>query len=204
MQLLDDIRTPECRAFAEAWQGWRGAELVPRRAAVRIEEIGKLLPLITVLELVSEDSAIFRLAGTDLFDALGIDLTGLDFYAMTTPETRAIRVARTIQAGQRPCGTHYLHPIVYQSGRTVPSEVVSLPVWPDDPTDPPQFFSISMALDETKLDGTVAEPRQLPIGDGYQFVDIGAGVPDEDLNLADRPPAVFPSSEPLNTQLGER
>ena len=191
MHLLDEIRTVECRAFAEAWQDWRGSELVPRRSAVRIEDISKLLPLVSVLEITSPETAIFRLAGTALSQALGFELTGHNYFDMTAPETRALRVARSLQLGLQPCGSHFVHPIVYQSGRTVHSEVVSLPVWPDDPDDPPQYFAVSMSVDEMRMDGTAAERDQLPIGEGYQFIDIGAGVPDPGLNLTDRPPATM-------------
>ena len=39
--------------------------------------------------------------------------------------------------------------------------------------------------------GAVAEPNRLPLVDGFQFVDIGAGVPDPGLDLAGRPSASF-------------
>ncbi len=191
----NDIHTPDCRAFAEAWQHWRGADLVPRRSAVRLEEIRKLLPLVSVIEVISPEVAKFRLAGTALRDAMGIELTGLNYFDLTKPETRARRVARTQQIVTHPCGGHVLYPILYASGRTVLTEVFSLPVWPNDPSAPPQIFAISVSMEDMRLAGPVAEPNQLPQGEGFQFVDIGAGAPNANLNLAERPPAILKAAE---------
>ena len=80
MLLLDDIQTRECRAFANAWQNWRGDNLVPRRASVRIEDISKLLHLVSIVEVISPEIATFRLAGTALCQAMGIELTGLNYF----------------------------------------------------------------------------------------------------------------------------
>jgi len=46
-----------------------------------------------------------------------------------------------------------------------------------------------MSLEDLRLEGRVATSDTLPMPEGFQFVDIGAGVPDEALGLADRPPA---------------
>ncbi len=191
MQLLDDIKTRECRAFALAWQDWRGAELVPTRADVRIAEIVKLLPYVSVLEIISPEVANFRLFGTTLCDALGVDLTGLNYFDMTEPEKRDLRIQRTCQISTHPCGSHFLHAIAYKSGRAVPNEVLSLPVWPNDPSMGRQSFAISIAMEDMRMVGTAAEPNRLPVSESFQFVDIGAGVPDAGLNLADRPPATL-------------
>jgi hypothetical protein len=191
VQLLDDIRTPECRAFAEAWQGWRGAELVPRRAQVRLEDIVKILPMVSVVEITSPEVATIRLFGTALYDAMGVDLTGLNFFDMITPEFRALRVARTCQSASQPCGSLYTRCMVYQSGRAVLTEGLALPVMPNDPSAGPQNFVVSMALDDPRMDGGAADPGQLPMPENFRFVDIGAGVPDLSLGLADQPPAKF-------------
>ena len=189
MRRLDDIDTPECRAFSEAWQGWRGTDLVPRRSDARIEEISKLLPLVSIVELISTELAIFRLAGTALCDAMGVELTGLNYFDLTRPETRARRVARTCQFVAHPCGGQVLYPIAYSSGRRVTTQVLSLPIRSNDPSAPPQIFAISVPLEDMRLAGPAVESNQLPMGEDFHFIDIGAGVPDASLNLADQPPA---------------
>lgn len=195
MQLLEDIKTAECRAFAEAWQRWRGAELVPRRSAVRIEEITKLLPLLSVLEVASPEVASIRLAGTALCEAMGVELTGLNYYDMTDPEDRVLRMARTRKLVELPCASHYMHVVVYKSGRSILTEGLAMPVWPNDASHPPQFFAVWMPLEETRFEGTVADPTTMKTAESFQFVDIGAGIPDPNLNLDNRPAATFLSGK---------
>ena len=43
-----------------------------------------------------------------------------------------------------------------------------------------------MALEEMRLEGPAAQPRQLPLAEGFQFIDIGAGIPDDALDLGER------------------
>ena len=191
MRLLDDIQTRECRAFAEAWQAWRGTELVPRRATVNIEDISTLLQLVSVIEVSSPETATIRLAGTALCEAMGFELKGLNYFDFTSPEERGPGIARTHELLAQPCGSHYILPITYMSGRTIPSEIVAFPVWPDDPAAPPQIFAVTMPLEEMRLDGPAVASNQLLLGQGFQFVDIGAGVPDPELNLAERPAATL-------------
>ncbi len=133
MQLIDDIRRRECRRFAHAWQSWRGGSLVPQRHNVHIEDIANLLHLVSVIEIVSPHEANFRLAGTVLCQAMGIELTGLNYFDFTTPEERDARAARTCHLVDHPCRSHFLFPILYRTGRTVPTEILTFPVWPDNP-----------------------------------------------------------------------
>ena len=189
MQLMDDIRRRECRRFAHVWQGWRGGNLVPQRHNVHIEDIANLLHLVSVIEIVSPHEANFRLAGTALCQAMGIELTGLNYFDFTTPEERDARAARTCHLVDHPCGSHFLFPILYRTGRTVPTEILTFPVWPDNPEAPRQLFAISMPLEDVRLEGPTGESDQLPLPEGFQFIDISAGVPNWGLGLDDRQPA---------------
>jgi len=197
MQLLGEVRKRECRLFAEAWQRWRGNDLVPRRSSIHIEDIAKLLHLVSVIEIVSQDEARFRIAGTALCQSLNIELTGLNYFDFTTPEERGPRTARTHQLVDQPCGSHFVFPILYGTGRTVPTEILTFPVWPDDHSAPRQLFAIAMPLEDVRLEGPAETPDQLPLPEGFQFIDIGAGVPDDSLALNDRPPALFPMGQPV-------
>ena len=189
MQLIDDIRRRECRRFAHAWQSWRGGSLVPQRHNVHIEDIANLLHLVSVIEIVTSHEANFRLAGTALCQAMGIELTGLNYFDFTTPEERDARAARTCHLVDHPCGSHFLFPILYRTGRTVPTENLTFPVWPDNPEAPRQLFAISMPLEDVRLEGPTEESDQLPLPEGFQFIVIGAGVPNWGLGLDDRQPA---------------
>ena len=142
-----------------------------------------------MIEIVSPNEANFRLAGTALCQAMGIELTSLNYFDFTTPEEREARAVRTCKLVDHPCGSHFLFPILYRTGRTVPTEILTFPVWPDNPDAPRQLFAISMPMEDVHLEGPTEESDQLPLPEGFQFIDIGAGVPDPGLGLDDRQPA---------------
>ena len=116
LQLFDDIHTGECRAFACAWQAWRGTDVAPKQSSVHIEDIARELHQVSVIELISLEIARFRLGNTTLSKAMDIALTGLNYFDLTTPEERGPRVARTLNLVAQPCGSQFIFPIAYSSG----------------------------------------------------------------------------------------
>ena len=57
LQLFDDIYTGECRAFACAWQAWRGTDVAPKQSSVHIEDIARELHQVSVIEVISPEIA---------------------------------------------------------------------------------------------------------------------------------------------------
>ncbi|MFP6774168.1 MAG: PAS domain-containing protein [Alphaproteobacteria bacterium] len=191
MRQLDDIYCEACHNFALAWQNWRGSAIAPHRASVRIDDIQRELPYVSVVEVISEDMCKFRIAGTALCEAVGIELTGKNYYDFTTPEARQLRVVRTKQIAGLPCGCHFVFPILYRSGEIIPTEVLSLPVLPDNPDAAPQIFTIAMPMKQTHLMDPHDTPLKMPEAEGFHFIDVGAGVPDDHLKLFERPAATL-------------
>ncbi|MDP6345024.1 MAG: PAS domain-containing protein [Alphaproteobacteria bacterium] len=177
MQLPSQLRTDACQALAGAWQNWRGDDLVPQRTQVRIEDIKSWLPNIVVLELRSRREVIFRLAGTRIVESLGVELTGRNYLEFSHPEERATRAERMHQLGQWPCGAHIQMSVTFVSGRSVPSEALTLPVRPAGRGQPIQLFAMIMALEDTTSQWPAADSRHFPTADEGCFVDIGAGAP---------------------------
>ena len=156
---------------------------------MRIEDIAPLLPYVSVLEVLSTEVATFRLAGTALCEAMGIEMTGLNYFDFTTLEERGLRSARVNRLVGQPAGSYFVLPIPFRSGRLVPTEFLSLPVRPNDPAAPMQLFALTKPMEDLHLEGPVAASNQIPVAESFQFIDIGAGVPDSGLDLANRPPA---------------
>jgi len=71
------------------WEGLRGADLVPSRAAVDPRGIEDALEYAFILECVAPGVARFRLAGMHLTDLMGMEVRGMPVTAMFTPESRA-------------------------------------------------------------------------------------------------------------------
>ena len=200
MQLLDIIRTGECRSLAKAWQRWRGGNLLPRRADMHISEITPILPGITIMELRSTEELILRLAGTKIAETLGIELTGCNYLDFAAPPDRARRGERAMWQGRQPCGAHFLLPIPFSSGRVVLSEVLSLPARPNQDGEAMQLITMNCALDDTGLHLPATNPDRFSMADEFRFVDIGAGTPDAALALGESLPALLPRPIPAGEQ----
>ncbi|MBT4486784.1 MAG: PAS domain-containing protein, partial [Rhodospirillaceae bacterium] len=174
-----------------AWRSWRAEGVLPRRASMRIEDIKALLPGIAILELNSPDELVFRLAGTMMSETLGFELTGANYLDFAPPSDKANRAARAMRQGQQPCGAHFILPMPFSSGRVVMSEVLSLPILPNEDGRAMQLITMNSALEDTKAKLPTAHSKRFAMADEFRFVDIGAGTPEAKLGLTELPHCSF-------------
>lgn len=184
------IRSEGCRRFARLWQQWRGAELVPARAAVRPRDMPDLLPHIVIVEVRSETEAILRLVGTAMRDMTGVELTGLNWIDLSPGQERAVRGRRMVLETSHPCGGVTVTSLANSRGGFTEVEYIVFPVTPNDPDNPPQLLALIQPL-ARKFEMTPIEaPADLavPFTEQVRFLDIGAGVPDDEA-MAQKPTA---------------
>lgn len=172
------LETRCCRAYAEAWNRWRGDAIAPKRSDVRLEDIKRWLPLISVLEIRSEQEQVFRLVGTKINEARGRELTGTSLKDLSRPEDWPARARVNAAMAAQPCGVTFRVVFRYSFGNDTVSEYLCLPVYPDDPMAPTQLFTIREPLRDVTIQFPQLDPETNPVGDDNRFVDIGAGVPD--------------------------
>lgn len=172
------IRTRRCRAFASAWDGWRGGQMVPSRADMRIDQISGLLPMLTIVELSAPETIAIRLAGTAIADATGLELTGKNYLELASPNVRPYRHARAKRVAHHPCGA-LLHNVrdSVDDDRKIQLEMLTLPVRPSDADGPMQLVTLAVPVASEHL---MREHFSAEIGkaaDSFTFIDIGAGIP---------------------------
>jgi hypothetical protein len=177
-QLRRSVQEPESRRFIDAWLGWRGSDLIPGRRALELADIKSMLKLVLLFELRSAAQVYIRVAGTGMRDYLGFELTGSNYMALTPFVDRPVRYFRFRQIADRPCGGVMLYNQRLGSGEVVPSEVVSLPIAPDDPQAPKLVISHATPLGPQPPSPSVPHMLQLHLAEEFRFLDIGAGVPD--------------------------
>jgi hypothetical protein len=70
------------------WNEVRGKRMAPRRFEIEPARIGSILPETFILERIEGGGYRFRLAGTRIFEAFGVEFRGADFLDMWTDQDR--------------------------------------------------------------------------------------------------------------------
>jgi hypothetical protein len=174
---LARLRETDNIAFAEQWRRWRGDRLLPRRAALDLGSIRRLLGSVILFELLAEDIVIVKVAGTALREHYGYELTGKNYVELAPPARRATRCFRMWQSATRPCGSRLIREHKVPSGRITHAEVVTLPLEADR-DDAPRLLLTHVAPFTVHYEGGQAQPGTFDIAEDFVFLDIGAGVPD--------------------------
>lgn len=198
---MDLLETQCCRDFALAWNLWRGEAIAPRRRNLSLEDIARWLPLLSVLEICSEQEQVFRLVGSDINAARGRELTGATLRELSRPEDWPARARVNAAMAAQPCGITFRALFRYSIGDDSVSEYLCLPVYADDPSAPVQLFTIRQPLRNVALQLPQRDPETNPVGIDNRFVDIGAGVPALGLLPLPLPPVVLPT--PCRNRTGD-
>lgn len=84
------------------WNGVRGERLAPSRFEIDPSRIGGILPDTFILERVDSDTARFRLAGTRICEAFGVEFRGVnlfDVFSMNDRATLKRQMESTVRQG---------------------------------------------------------------------------------------------------------
>ncbi|HVJ53796.1 MAG TPA: PAS domain-containing protein [Aliidongia sp.] len=169
---------PKSKTFVRAWLGWRGERSLPLRSKLDLVDVKPLLRLVMLTEVRGPDEIMVRVCGTQLSEYLGFELTGRDLLALTPPADRPIRRYRFREMAGRPCGAVFQHHHVMPSGRLYPSEVIMLPIDPDDPAKPRLLMHNFAPLRGQFTSKAVPDGQAVPLSHDFRFLDIGFGIPD--------------------------
>jgi hypothetical protein len=123
-----DWITEESKEFALYWRSIECERLVPRRSNFDPTKIVSLLPGIQIYEVISETEIVSRLAGTNLAEQMGTELTGrnlLDFYH---EDIRTDAGKAMVEMTRYPCGIIAGLGGTAQSGQTVRTIAVGFPL----------------------------------------------------------------------------
>ena len=174
---LGQLETQPARDFASYWLSRRGGLFMPRRRDIDPSEIRGLLPSICLIEVVSPETAVFRLAGTAHRETMGFEPTGRNIVDLVETAHRPIRAWRFWNSATQPCGQSAVIRARFSSGLEDEIEFVLLPVHVDDPRARPLLCGVMASVGgrhwlNTKSAEQIAAPHR------FRFLDIGAGVPD--------------------------
>jgi hypothetical protein len=140
---------------ADYWLSlWRGDDL-PSRADFSPRAIARQLPATAIFEVVPGISVRCRLFGSGLARAIGQDITGKDWLALTPEADRLLRLERFSGVARGAIGRG-LRAAIRESGEVQYSEEIMLPFGEVMPDETRQVL-VHIAWRESAYDPTIAD-----------------------------------------------
>ncbi|WP_421864216.1 PAS domain-containing protein [Parvibaculum sp.] len=163
------------------WLEARGSRAMPDADDVSPRALVELLPYIRYLSWEDEDRLVFRIFGSALAEAAGVDLAGYDMFAFSHDEV-GIDKARLKQLHDQPCGIVLVRDVFGHADAQYPCEFMTLPIAPG-PDGKKRIIGTIVPV--ARIEEWTAElifDRILTLRRAVYF-DTGAGVPDPSLGL---------------------
>ncbi|PKQ09607.1 MAG: hypothetical protein CVT73_01755 [Alphaproteobacteria bacterium HGW-Alphaproteobacteria-12] len=166
------------KKLQQYWQSIReNNQELPHRSAFKITSaIAPILPFMVILE-AKEMDVVFRLVGTGIVTHQGVDVTGKHYSDFTTPERALAAVARIGACHKNRCGFVSVHAEEYGRGLASEVEVTGLPLQSGDGGG--QTMILAVIPTNRILAKRRNEPLFLRPATYFEFIDLGAGVPED-------------------------
>lgn len=171
---------PSIHLLMDAWNAWRGDDLVPNRRNVNLCDISKLLNMITMFDMVSPTQLMVRYIGSSFIDLFGRDYTGANYLDLTPDAHRkVIRSKRLMAVVEQPCAAFWTAKPTFREGVALNTVGACLPIAPADPEAPMQMMQLMVLLEPAPFTSFVKKdvPVMIKNSDVFEAADIGAGLP---------------------------
>ena len=171
------------RQFYAWWHEARGARAMPAPEDVNPRALIELLPYLRYLSWEEGDRLVFRIYGSALAEATGIDLTGTDTFGDDADYPgKAEDKARIRLLHEHPCGLLLIRELTGPDGASHLCELMTLPVSAGDDGKDRIIGTVMLRerLPGDEVDFRLSPPLTLRRA---VFFDVGHGVPDPLLGL---------------------
>lgn len=171
---------PSIHLLLDAWQTWRGSDIVPNRRDVNLSDISKLLDMITVFDMVSPIQMTVRYTGSGFIDLFGQDYTGANYLDLTPDNHRKeLRSKRLTAVVEKPCAAFWAAKPVFRQGVGLNTVGTCLPVAPACAGAPMQMMQLMVLLEPLPFTSfeKINEHIMIKNSDVFEAADIGAGIP---------------------------
>jgi hypothetical protein len=163
------------------WLEARGDRPMPAAGDVDPKALVELLPYIRYLSWEDENRLVFRIFGSALAEATGVDITGSDMFAFSHDEVEIDR-ARLKLLHEQPCGIVLIRDVVSREGDYFPCEFMTLPIAPGPDGKRRIIGTIVPAVRVEEWTADLIFERILTLRRAVYF-DTGQGVPDPALGF---------------------
>jgi hypothetical protein len=166
------------REFYSWWLNARGGRPMPAADDVDPRALVELLPYLRYLGWEDEERLVFRIYGSALVEAGGIDLTGYDVFNSFDPVQRKADQKRLRLLHEQPCGIVMIRDIPDRTGRIYPCEFLTLPIAPGEDGKNRVIGTVVPATRMAEWNVDVVLDRTLTLRQ-FAFLDIGFGTPED-------------------------
>lgn len=162
--------------FADYWASLPRPDLVPARADFDPVAVPAILPTFVIHELHAPSDIRIRLAGTEIREHYGVEITGLNYLDFVAPERQATASRAIFLVCEQPCGMLVRLSSRTAAGSVMVNESLALPMRDDDGRIRLVYYQSNSRPMLNRDPGEDPLLRHELVG--RHFLDIGAGVPD--------------------------
>lgn len=173
LALPEFLRTAGAQRFFFYWDSLPKRQLAPDRKDFSPVAIAPLMPAVTILEIMSDELVVQRLAGTAICRAMGFDPTGGNAFDLVAPETRPRYRALLNAQTERPCGRWNMLR-VRRENLIERAEALTLPMRHNRSG----HWVILSYFGSIETVGYEQGPYEILAYEDTRWIDLGAGVPD--------------------------
>jgi len=153
----------------QAWNAARGDKCLPDSRDLRPEMLRSVMSRSSLLEFVSADEVLIRIAPTFLENLAGELLRGQNFMERTPPELRQRRGSRIARVATEPCGLLARNMAAFPESDDVPFVILTLPVAKAGETDVMLMYSC-VDWQGTYSEADMFHLTTLPVSEDVDFI----------------------------------
>jgi len=181
---VDDIELmPMSREFMSWWLEARGDQPMPASDQIDHRALVELLPYFRMLRWEDDDRLVFRILGSALVEAIGVDLTGTCTFGDADYPGKAEDKARLKLMHSHPCGLLLWRDLQGSNGVPYRCELINLPLSAGEDGGNRIVGTVVTRdiVPEHEVDFRLSPPLTLRRA---AFIDIGFGLPDAAAELS--------------------
>lgn len=114
------------------WMDTQNGASIPHKSDINPMKIHKILPEVAIMERIDQDTVVYRLAGTELAERSGFDLTGLNTLETFPANVREAISNAYIKVAKKPCAAYHKVIMSFEKGMECELECLYLPLSDDD------------------------------------------------------------------------
>ena len=167
------------KVLFDHWLDMREGDSIPRKSDINPMKIHSVLPEIAIMERIDQDAVVYRLAGTELAERSGFDVTGLNTLETFPVNARKAINEAYLKVAKKPCAAYHKVIMTFENDMQSELECFYLPLCNDDGE---ASYLITLMFAENKDEYNIVSLNKnigyiLP---AIEYLDIGFGAYESD------------------------